>query len=223
MPYLDGEWRRYRDPGEPPEVIPAGLWVPERHWDEWRDRQEGLSFRRLWDRKGVIEPADLEELASLSHTDRERHLSALGRDLGSVQRDNLFYTNFLEQLKRSPDDSTADNVVHTMVGLGFASAGWDETIGGPPPHMSPRPWKRVLDWLLKNLAKVGKFIRDAAAFLAATLRDELSGLSVAISLGVVPMPSLGVELSTSLLKDAPAWTAVQRFLENVEDEFARLA
>jgi hypothetical protein len=61
------------------------------------------------------------------------YLSVLGADLGSVQRDNFFYTNFVEQLKQSPDDATADKVVRTMEELGFASVKWPASVGGPPP------------------------------------------------------------------------------------------
>jgi hypothetical protein len=222
MPYLDADWEREPEPGYPPERVQAGVWVPERHWDEWKRRREGLSFGEVWVRQGLIPRGQLGGLAWLSEEDRERHLIALGRDLGSVQRDGFFYGNFLEQLKRSPDDTTADKVVDTMIELGFTSPRWLPTIGGPPLGKSPRLWKDVLDWLLRNLAKVGKFILNAADVLVATLAEELRTLS-AVAVGAVPLPSLGVEFSMELFQKESAWTAVHKCLENLHDEFARRA
>jgi hypothetical protein len=222
MPYLDADWYWQPEPGYEPEKVHKGIWVPERHWNEWRGRREGLSLREVWIRQGLIPREQLEQLTRLSEEDRERHLIALGRDLGSVQRDGFFYGNFLEQLKRSPDDTTADKVVDTMIELDFASPGWHPKIGGPPLGKSPRSWKGVLDWLLKNLAKVGKFILNAADVLVATLTEELRTLS-AVAVGAVPLPSLGVEFSMELFQKESAWTAVHKYLDNLHEEFARRA
>jgi hypothetical protein len=64
----------------------------------------------------------------------------------------------VERLKNAPSDATADAVVEQMLALGFVSASWPEAVGGPPPHESPRPVRRVLNWLFELAAKVGRFI-----------------------------------------------------------------
>jgi hypothetical protein len=51
------------------------------------------------------------------------------------------------------------------------------------------------------------------------LAEELRTLS-AVAVGVVPVPSLGVELTMELFQKESAWSAVHRFLENVHEEFA---
>jgi hypothetical protein len=215
MPYLDADWNRNVD--GPPDIFQAHLWVPERDWEGWKHRGLGLSLRDMWERDRAVAPSELDHLSSLSHENREAYLGVLGKDLGSIQRDCLYYMNWVEQLKQSHDDTTADKVVETMQEFGFISAEWPPDAGGPPLQASPRPWRGVLNWLMANLAKAGKIILKIADFLIGTLVGG-PGVS-AVAVGAFP-PSLGVEISTDLFRDRPAWVAVHRFLENVQNEIA---
>jgi hypothetical protein len=215
MPYLDAAWIK---PNEvTPEPIPKGLWVPERDWAGWKRRGEGLAHRAMWDRDREVTRAELQQLGSLADDTLTLYLSVLGQDLGSVQRDSLFYLNSLEKLKLSQDTDTADTVVEAMEKLGFASAKWLPDAGGPPPKQSPRAVDRVLNWLLGLLAKVGKMILRIADVLVASL--ERYGVDVAVNIGAFP-PSIGVDVSTTLFKQEVIWTAVHGFLTSAQDALA---
>jgi hypothetical protein len=217
MPYLDAPWTK---PDEVrPEVFPAGLWVPERDWEGWMHRGEGLTFRNMWDRDRVIPRTELQQLRSLPEDNLNLYLRVLGQDLGSVQRDSLFYWNSLEKLKLSQDESTADAVVEAMDKLGFASVKWPANVGGPPPHQSPRPVDRVLKWLLGLLAKVGKILLKIADVLVASL--EKYGVDVSVAIGAFP-PSIGADVSTTLWQNEVVWTAVHGFLNSAQDALAAI-
>lgn len=212
MPYLDGNWMSDRD------EIPAGMWIPETNWDRWSSRGRDRPLRQLWDREPEPYAApDLweSEFAKLRESEQDKYLEILGRDIGSVQRDGLFYSNFVERLKNSPSDSLADEIVNRMQTLGFVSAMWPYAVGGPPPHESPRPWKTVLDWLLKLLSKVGKFLLNAVAFTTVTLR-HLGLSAVAVSVGW-PL-SVSFEFPPDLFRDPPTWNRARMFLDNILTE-----
>ncbi len=219
MPYLDEEWHR-RGGDEGDEDIPAGLWVPEKDWKGWKTRGIGLSYRDMWDRDRVVTRAELEKLASLSPGSRELYLSVLGQDLGSIQRDSLFYSNWIEQLKRSPNDATADAVFDAMDQLNFASVQREATTGGPPKSQSPRPFNKMLNWLLGLLVKVGKIILKVADALIAMMSEK--GVDLSVSIGAFP-PSFGVDVSTTLFKQehSTAWDSLHRFLEQAQNELAK--
>lgn len=222
MPYLQANWRAVRADGR---TVPArkGLWVPERDWDGWRQRGRGLQFAYRWREEAIPSDEDPYRLPSptpsLTEEQRARHLEVLGADLGSVQRDNFFYTNFVDQLKQSPNDATADNVIRTMEELDFASVKWPESVGGPPPHHSPRPWDGVLKWLIRNMAKVGNMILKIADVLAGFIVGELGVSAVTISAGV-PTPQIGIEVSPQLFNEGQLWLLVRRFLDEVQAKFA---
>jgi hypothetical protein len=216
MPYVDPEGIR---PDEvTPEPIAAGLWVPEFDWEGWKRRGVGLAHRDMWDRDRDVARDELEQLTKLSDDSRDLYLKVLGQDLGSVQRDTLFYSNWLEQLKQSPNDTTADAVFEAMKQLHFTSADWEGKPGGPPRGQSPRPFRATLNWLLGLLAKVGKILLKIADALVAMLSKE--GPSLSVSIGAFP-PSFGVDVSTTLFNTSRLWDCLHRFLENAQAELAR--
>jgi hypothetical protein len=224
MPYLDGNWTESRADGTTVEVAKAGVWVPERDREGWLVRADGLEFAYKWREKGIRpgeEPYRLPPTASLlTDADRARYLNVLGADLGSVRRDNFFYTNFLEQLKQSPNDNTADRVVATMRDLDFASFKWPETIGGPPPHQSPLPWRGVMKWLMGLIAKASAFVLKVADFISGVLIGGGLGVSaVAVSAGLTG-PDIGIEVSADLF-NGRFWLPVRQFLDNIYEEFAK--
>jgi hypothetical protein len=217
MPYLDGDWTGVED-GMTKTIAPAGLWIPEKGWEQWKGRGTDLPLREKWETKGIIPRSELDQLALLSDEDRRRYLDVLGKDLGSVQRDGFFYTNFTEQLKQSPDDATAEKIINTMEEIGFTSVKWHHSIGGPPPHESFRGWKRVLNWLIRNMAKAGQIILNIAEFLAGVL----SGLGIAAVTvaAAAPLPQVGIDIPTDLFNNRNVWTDIRQFLENAQVTFA---
>jgi hypothetical protein len=236
MPYLQADWRLVRADGQTEEA-PKGLWVPERDWEGWQSRGRDLQFAYRW-REEAIRPGEEQyRLPSqivrppstppgtpptdyLDEAQRAMYLEVLGADLGGVQRDNFFYTNFVEKLKQSPNDATADSVIRTMEELDFASVKWPESVGGPPPHHSPWPWDRVLKWLISNMATVGKIILKIADFVVGVLIGGGLGVSaVTVSAGV-PSPQIGIEVSTQLFNDDRFWLPVRKFLDEVQAKFA---
>lgn len=214
MPYLDAPWSIDQGTGE---TFEAHQWVPELDRVGWIQRDSGLTFRSFWEFDATASRTDLEVAARTSAPVRDDYLTLLGRDAGSIQRDGLFYMNGIERLKASPNDETADQVVERMHHFGFTSAGWAPEIGGPPPQMSPRPWKRVMEWLFGLVAKAAAALTRAADFLSALVADG-QGIS-AVAVGVMP-PSIGVELSADLFRDAPAWDQVHVFLTNMQAEIS---
>src|SRR5215813_9040953 len=146
MPYLQADWSVVKADGHT-QPAPKGLWVPERDWAGWQRREQDLPFAYRWREEAIRsgeEPYQFAALAApqpksnpslvLNDEQRANYLKVLGADLGSVQRDNFFYTNFVEKLKQSPNDATADDAIRTMEELDFASIKWPEVVGGPPPH-----------------------------------------------------------------------------------------
>jgi hypothetical protein len=223
MPYLQADWTAIGADGHG-ERIPRGLWIPERDWDGWQLRGGNLRFGPRWREEGVGSAEDPyrfpspSDAQSLTDGDHEMYLNALGGDLGSVQRDSFFYTNFVEQLKQSPSDATADKVIRTMEELDFASVRWPETVGGPPSHHSPRPWDRVLKWLFGNMAKAGNIILKIADTVAGILIGGGLGVSaVTVSAGV-PSPQIGIEVSTELF-NGRFWGPIRKFLDEVQAKF----
>jgi hypothetical protein len=222
MPYLQESWAVVGAYGRT-EVVPRGLWVPDRDWSGWQSRAADLPLAYRWREEDVRageEPYRLPRSAdSLTDGQRDEYLRVLGADLGSVQRDNFFYANFVEQLKQSPEDATADKVVKTMEDLDFTSIRWPESIGGPPPHRSPLPWRGVLRWLIQLAAKAGKIILKIADFISGVLIGGGVGVSaVTISAGV-PSPQIGIEVSTDLF-NGRFWLPVRQFLDEVQAKFA---
>jgi hypothetical protein len=201
MPYLDEDWEIDA------EEVETGTWIPERNWDRWRERAMHVSESELiWRHREVIEepPVELDDAA----------LAVLAGDIASAQRDAFVYTNLIERLKNSPSDTVADEVVEEMMTLGFVSAGWPEYVGGPPEPESPRPFRRVLDWLLRLAAKVNKFLLNCVHFVMASL-SGISAVAVGISWGP---PSVSFEWPTKSFQDHAAWEKVRNFFDNVVAE-----
>ena len=201
MPYLD---RPYEIGGEgvPTEMVPKGTWVPERGWDRWQARAKGI--RTPW--REDIQPA------SLPTPLRIEAQAVLAADMASVERDGLIYTNLIERLKNSPSDKTADQVAEQMKALGLASAEWPETAGGPPSPESPRPFRKMLDWLFRLRAQVARFLLTCVNFVMTSL----GGVS-AVAVGVLP-PSVSFEFPSSLFNDPDAWDATWRFMDKLAAE-----
>jgi len=213
MPYLDQD-HTFNESSKP-ILIRQGTWVPERNWELWEQRGLSLSLRDAWttDRGPTLQ--QMADFDRLSETARQEHYKALARDMASAQRDGLFYYNALERLKNEPNDTVADEVVNRLKDLGFMSIGLLEEAGGPPTGNSPRPFRKVLDWLIQQLAKVGKFLLTAAAFITNRLYDL--GLSaVAVSIGWSPQVS--IEFAPHVLRDPPRWRKAKEFFDSFLDE-----
>jgi hypothetical protein len=196
MPYLEREHKI----GD--EVVPKGTWVPERGWDRWQERAKGM--RAPW--REDMKPESLPKRLRLEAQ------AVLAADMASVQRDGFIYTNLIERLKDSPNDTTADNVVNQMKALGLASGDWPEGVGGPPSPQSPRPFKKVLDWLFKLKAQVTRFLMNCVTFVMTSL-DSVS----AVAVGVLP-PSVSFEFPSSLFDDPEAWDTTWRFMDEMTVE-----
>jgi hypothetical protein len=227
MPYLQAEWNVVRagpDPRPQTERVSKGVWVPERDWEGWRSRGETLPLSYRWREEEIRageEPYRLPpQPTPLTDDELKTYLTVAGEDLASVQRDNFFYTNFVEQLKQSPDDATADKVIRTMEELGFASATWPEAVGGPPPHHSPRPWIGVLKWLMGLMAKAGAIILRIADFISGVLiGGGLAVSAVSVSSGATG-PQIGIEFSPDLF-NGRFYKPIRQFLDKVFDEWVR--
>lgn len=207
MPYLDRLW--IVDGKE----LPLGTWVPERNWDRWWKREEDLPGaerpRLQWRRRDMPTVSSPERVTDAC-------LAVLARDIASAQRDGFLYTNLIERLKDAPSDATADEVVEQMRTLGLASADWPEEVGGPPRRESPRPVRKVLDWLLGLAAQVAKFLMDCVGCVAASL-SEL-GVS-AVALGISWPPSVSFEFPPGLLVD-PTWSRARAFFDHLLAELS---
>ena len=210
MPYLKSDWMLGTT------VLAAGTWVPERNWDRWQDRAVGvpehlLGWRRdpQWGIPGGPISQPPEELPANAMT-------VLAGDIVSAQGDALLYSNFIERLKNSPSDTTADEVVDQMLTLGLTSAGWPEAVGGPPPHESPRPWRRVLDWLKKLAADVAGFLLRCVESAGATLR--VAGVT-AVAVNVSwPWPQVSFEFPTDIFSRHAEWQKAREFLQQMLTE-----
>jgi hypothetical protein len=202
MPYLDGPWTMDA------ELLPAGTWVPERNWDRWLKRElevpsqdrQLLSWRRERAATSMLPPLP------------DSCLAVLAGDIVSAQRDGLLYSNLIKRLKLAPSDATADEVIEQMKTLGLASADWPENVGGPPRRESPRPFRKVLDWLLGLLAKVARFLLNCVSFVMTTLTDL--GIS-AVAVGLSWQPSVSFEFPPELAKDPVTWPRVRAFFDQV--------
>lgn len=213
MPYLDQDHTFTES--DHPGPFRKGTWVPETNREAWEQRGLSLSLRDAWttDRGPTLQ--QMADFDKLSETARQEHYKALARDMASAQRDGLFYFNALEQLKNQPDDTVAGKVIDRLQKLGFMSIDLQEEAGGPPQGNSPRPVKKVLNWLIQQLAKVGKFLLNAAAFITNRLYDL--GLSaVAVSIGWSPQVS--IEFAPHVLRDPPRWRKAKEFFDSFLDE-----
>jgi len=213
MPYLDQDHTFTESLNQGP--VRKGTWVPETNREAWEQRGLSLSLRDAWTTDKGPTLRQMADFDKLSETARQEHYKALARDMASAQRDGLFYFNALERLKNDPKDAVADEVIDRLRELGFMSIDLLEEAGGPPPGRSPRPFRGVLEWLMKQLAKAGKFLLTAAAFITNRLYDL--GLSaVAVSIGMSPQVS--IEFAPHILRDPPRWDKAKEFLDNFLDE-----
>jgi hypothetical protein len=155
----------------------------------------------------------MEEFDRLPEDQQQTHYRALARDVASAQRDGLFYFNALERLKNEPNDTVADEVIDRLKDLGFMSISLPlpEAAGGPPPGMSARPFKKVLEWLIQQIAKVGKFLLDAVAFITNRLHD-LGLAAVAVNIGWPP--AVSIEFDPNVILDPPRWNKAKEFFDN---------
>jgi hypothetical protein len=185
MPYLDQDHTFNGDP----TPTRKGTWVPEINRQDWEQRSTGLPLRDAWTHESGPTHLQMANFDQQPENVQQQYYKALARDMASAQRDGLFYFNALERLKNEPNDTVADEVIDRLEDLGFMSIGLPEEAGGPPPGRSPRPFKKVLEWLMQQLAKVGRFLLNAAAFITNRLYDL--GLSaVAVSIGWSPQVSI---------------------------------
>jgi hypothetical protein len=209
------------DPGAP------RIWIPERQSARWQERSIELPLRASWLREDGPTDEELNRLKQIPETMRSVYLKGLGADIGSVQRDGLFYVNLLESLKNSigpnepSNDKAADTVVDRMKKLGFASSSYSEKQGGPPEGESPRPWRKVLDWLLGLQAQVVQFFTNAAEIFR-TLLDEfarrINTTPPAIAVGIFP-PSIGLEFGTDIFLHPEMRAAYRTFVSSLTAEF----
>jgi hypothetical protein len=201
MPYLERKWIIDSD------ELQAGLWVPERNWDRWKQRAANVPPGEL--------PWRLEQPPSPSPQLSEEHLTVLAGDIVSAQRDALIYANLIECLKNSPSDTTADEVVERMQTLGLTSASWPEVVGGPPRHQSPRPFRRILDWLLRLAAKVARFLLTCVECAMASL--ALLRVT-AVAVGISWMPQVSFEFPTDMHTKPEEWRRARKFLGDMLTE-----
>ena len=213
MAYLDGSWAAPDN-----ECFAADEWVPDLDLAGWTKRGRGLPLRAAWATVSGPTPKHIAEFDALGETAKLQYLDLLGRDIASAQREQFFYRNALEQLKDNPDDKTADAVIDRLKLLGFTSVGFPDASGGPPRHESPRPFRKVLDWLLRQLAKVGRFLLNAVAVITASLHEF--GLS-AVAVDLALPPGLSVELPVNLFRDAARWPRAKKFLDGYLEETAQ--
>jgi hypothetical protein len=203
MPYLEREWMIGT------EKVHAGAWVPERNWDRWQRRAAASAPGELsW--RSEPNPSPPPTLSDAS-------LTVLAGDIVSAQRDALVYGNLIERLKNSPSDATAGEVVEQMQTLGFVSASWPEAVGGPPAAQSPRPFRRVLDWLLGLAAKVARFLLSCVECAMASL----ASLGVtAVALGVSWAPEVSFEFPTDMHTPErhEEWRRARQFLDDMLTE-----
>lgn len=200
MPYLDRPWM-IND-----VELERGTWVPERNQERWDRRAFDIGPDQLpWRREQLPANPPSGTRPRLSATE----LAVLAADMVSAQRDAFIYANLFERLKDSPDDETADGVVEQMRTLGFASADWPAAVGGPPPRQSPRPFRKVLDWLLKLAAQVTRFLLNAAEYVMTSLPDVVSAVAVEVSVA----PGVSLEFPTSLINRPVDWQRARVFLD----------
>ena len=207
MPYLDLDYT-FSEGGT---TIPAGTWVPELKRQDWNSRGASLQLRDAWTRLSGPTLEDVAAFDGLTDGAKRLHWATLGRDMASAQRDGLFYFNALERLKSEPDDTVADEVIEHLKDLGFMSIDLGEEFGGPPPGESPRPFKKVMGWLIQQLAKVGRFLLNAVAFITATIKDL--GLS-AVALQIGCPVSVSFEFPPDLFRNPPLWRKARELVDN---------
>lgn len=207
MPYLKRDWMIGDD------TVTAGTWIPERNGDRWMRRAANVAPQylpwRLRSSDGSPQPVTVSEDL------KDRVVRVVAADIVSAQRDGLLYRNLIERLKNSPTDETADQVVDQMQAMGMASASWPEAVGGPPPHQSPRPWRRVLDWLLWLAGEVTRMLFD----MIDKVRTWLASVGVsAVAVGLSWSPEISFEFPTPELESGAAWHRAREFLDSMVEE-----
>jgi hypothetical protein len=223
VPYLDAPWHVPPDkvvaPSFPREIA-SGVWVPEHDLLGWSERHINLPHSDVWVRRSESTEGGLEELRRLPSTVKEDYLDCLGRDIGSAHRDGFLYGNLLEQLKQGPlEDTAADALVDRMEAMRFTSALWTEPQGGPPLGESPRSWRRLGDWLLEQIGKLGEFLVsmiDPYLTLVADFARNPNNPLASISIGIPPQ--LGFEFAPADLADPAKWKVVIDFLKAIWKE-----
>jgi hypothetical protein len=102
-----------------------------------------------------------------------------------------------------------------MHSLGLASAEWPAAVGGPPPRQSPRPFRKVLDWLMGLMGKVWRILLACVD----AIRSSLAALGIsAVAINVSWPPGVGFELSTELISVADNWNNAARFFDEMAAE-----
>jgi hypothetical protein len=229
LPYLDHE--SWVPPSGRP--IPPYTWIPELDGPGWNERHPDPSAPDDWIRKEGLTADALLNLQLLPPNEKEKRLLTLGADIGSVQRDSVLYTNFLEQLKLVAPLSTkppavkaanqaADDVVTRMKMMGLTSVNWSPDQGGPPREASLRPWRDVVDWLWRQLAKVGRFLANSIEAFMALARDLVLDALTAISFSVSIPPALGFEIDPNYFTDNKKWSILKRFIDAILTETEKL-
>lgn len=216
MPYLERPW--IIDESH----FSEGTWIPERHLNEWEARGKDLPLREAWIQASGPTQEQEALLSNLGDKERDQYLKLLGQDIGNAQRDGMLYANFLEILKTDPSDAVADGVVDKMQRLGLASTSWPFAVGGPPPHESPRPWEKVLDWLLRLLANVSKFVMNCVHFAMVSLAP--TGVS-AVAVGVALPLSVSFEFPTQMFTQprGAGWSRARTLLDGIIEEISTRA
>jgi len=91
--YLDEAW----GPSGETSPTPAGTWVPETRWEDWKQRGLGLPLRAAWTNVSGLTDQYLRRFDALDEGTQLRYFALLGRDMASVQRDGLIYFNAIER------------------------------------------------------------------------------------------------------------------------------
>lgn len=192
--------------------------------DEWAARGINKPLRAAWTSATGPTSEQVAEFDRLSKEEQDKYFEVLAKDIGSAQRDALFYFNAIEQLKNEPTDEAADRVIENLGKLGLSSVQKASSEGGPPKQESPRPFRKVLGWLGRQLAKAGRFVLKAIAFLSTQL-DKLGVSSVAVQIGFPFAISFGLELSPVLVRDNynERWLRFRKYLDDTIGDMTGLA
>ena len=203
MPYVERTW--YVGDVE----VPEGTWVPERNWESWNQRAQGVAGGELTWRRA---PSDADPASADVPRLSDDALKVLAGDLADAQFDAFLYQNMIERLKNDLSDQLADDIVEQMRTLGMASADWLPVVGGPPRRESPRVAKKVLNWLLRLAAKAAKFVLECTEAAVSALTGVLSSVHIGFT---VPPHTLHVAFGfeTAILANPGAWQRARGFFE----------
>jgi hypothetical protein len=204
--------------------------------DDWISRHSNLSLSSAWVRSEGLTPDVLTNLQLLPPDLKRDYLETLGADIGSAQRDGFLYANFFEQLKQAVPASTssdeinkadeaAGDVVNRMITIGLTSTRWSPSQGGPPAPTSSRPWRKVMEWLMELLNKVGRFLLKTietfwalARNLFHDIRSQLKGIAFEATFP----PGLSFEISPEYFTDYNNWTILKPFIEKILEHMGKL-